>query len=579
MNAADTVSVDFEQLKPYSPRSFVPADADLTDLDTVVGLFKLLIAAPVNSAAQFEQWILNRSELEAALDQAGSILYIRMTCQTDNEERANAFTAFIQTISPAVKPLDDQLNHRFIELNKQYSLDADRYRIYARGIQAAIELFDERNVELQKQVDLLSQEYQKICGSMSVDFQGREHTMPEMSKYLLELDRDLREQAWRASADRRLKDKDKLEELFDKMLKLRHQIALNAGCENFMEYKFRQLQRFDYTPADCKQYHQTVEQVVVPVWRKVLERRKQRMKLDPLRPWDGAVDPLGRTPLKPFEQVSDLISKTQRMFAKVDPNFGEQFAHMASKGLLDLASRKGKAPGGYQSALDESREPFIFMNAVGTDSDVNTLLHEGGHAFHSIACAHDEIKDYRHAPMEFCEVASMAMELLAREYMEEFYSADDKQRSIQDHLEDIIFILPWVATIDSFQHWIYENPDHTPEQRRQKWIETYRRFSSGVTDWSGLEEQEAYLWHRQLHIFEVPFYYIEYGIAQLGALQVWRNAQSDWSGAIDKYKQGLALGGSRSVTEIYEAAGIKFDFSREIIEPLIDAVRSKIDLA
>lgn len=579
MGSAEVSALDFDQLKPYQPRSFVPADADLTDLQTVKDLYAKLIASEVTSDEQFAQWIYDRSELEATVDQAGSILYIRMTCQTDDEARAKAFTEFLEKISPAIKPLDDQLNQRFVELNKSYSIDQERYAEYSRAIQADIDLFEQRNVDLQTQVDLLSQEYQKICGSMMVEFDGEERTMPQMGKYLLEQDRDLRERAWKASANRRMQDKDKLDEIFDKMLNLRHQIALNAGCDNFMEYKFRQLHRFDYTPADCKQYHDTVEKLVVPVWKKVCERRKARMKLDQLKPWDTSVDPLGLPPLKPFDKVDELIVKCQKMFQRVDPDLGNQFQEMADAGLLDLASRKGKAPGGYQSSLDESRKPFIFMNAVGTDSDVNTLLHEGGHAFHTMACRADHLKDYRHGPMEFNEVASMAMELLAREYIDEFYSEDEKKRSIQEHLEDIIFILPWVATIDCFQHWIYENPQHTAAERRAKWVEIYRRFSSGSVDWSEFAEIEEYLWHRQLHIFEVPFYYIEYGIAQLGALQVWQNAKRDWSGAIRDYRKGLALGGSKPLPEIYQTAGIKFDFSAEIIGPLMDAIQTSIDLS
>lgn len=578
MSSFETTSLEFDQLLPFQPRQFIPSNTDLTNIETVISLYNDLIGRSITSSKEFEQWILDRSELDAGLEQAGSILYIRMTCQTDDESRANAYSQFIENVSPAVKPLDDKLNKIFLELKNKYTLDQNRYAVYARDIKAQVELFTQKNVGLQTKIDLLSQDYQKICGAMSVTFEGKEHTLPEMSKYLLEQDRELREKAWRASGERRLQDKDKLEDLFDQMLNIRDQIASNAGCKNFVEYKFRSLQRFDYTPDDCKQYHQTVKETVVPLWTEICLRRKHKMKTETLRPWDGAVDPLGRPPLKPFKQVSELINKCRKMFNLVDPDFGNQFSSMSEAGLLDLASRKGKAPGGYQCSLDESRRPFIFMNAVGIDADINTLLHEGGHAFHTLACSHDPLVDYRHGPMEFNEVASMAMELLAGEYLDEFYSKEDKQRSRESHLEDIIYVLAWVATIDSFQHWIYENPKHSRQQRRDQWVEVRRKFSGGVYEWGGLEEFESYLWHRQLHIFEVPFYYIEYGIAQLGALQVWQNAKKDWKKSIQDYKNGLALGGSKSLPEIYTTAGIRFDFSISIIQPLMDAVKQELKL-
>jgi len=310
--------------------------------------------------------------------------------------------------------------------------------------------------------------------------------------------------------------------------------------------------------------------VVVPAYREILEARKSQMGLNELRPWDTSVDPLGRGPLKPFDDVKDLVDKCQTIFQGVDPAIGSVFEDMARRGLLDLESRKGKAPGGYQSTLNESRKPFIFMNAVGLDGDVRTLLHEGGHAFHAFACAHYDLLDYRHAPMEFCELASMSMELLGDGFMEEFYSPEDAQRSRQEHLEGVVSVLAWVALIDAFQHQIYENPKQTIEQRRAIWLDLRKRFSADTIDWSGLEEAEANMWHRQLHIFEVPFYYIEYAIAQLGALQIWAHSMRDFAQAVGAYKKGLSLGGSRPLPELFEATNCRFDFSQATIAPLID---------
>jgi oligoendopeptidase F len=439
-----------------------------------------------------------------------------------------------------------------------------------------VELFRYQNVPLQTEEALLSQQYQTLCGAMTVEFDGEECTLPQMRKFLLEPDRTVRESAWRTVARRRLADRDKLEELFARMLGLRRQIAGNAGCRDYQRYKFCQYHRFDYAPEDCRAFGRAVEHCVVPLHDEIMRRRRQTMELDELRPWDTSVDPHGRPPLKPFEDVGRLVSGAFEAFSRTDPELGRQFAEMARMGLLDLSSRKGKAPGGYQETLSEARRPFIFMNAVGVDDDLHTLLHEGGHAFHALACADEPLLAYRHAPMEFCEVASMSMELLAGEHLSVFYDAEDLKRSRRQHLETIVWLLPWVATIDSFQDWIYSHPDHSADERRAAWLAARERFGGSVVDWSGLDEERAYEWHRQLHIFELPFYYIEYGIAQLGALQVWARARQDGPQALADYRSALVLGGSRPLPELFEAAGIRFDFSEDTMKPLVDAVAEEL---
>jgi len=569
--------LDLERLPRYRQRRFVPDDACLTDKDQVVALYQKLLDREIESAEQLETWLEDISEVGAAVDQQNSVLYIRMTCQTDDEQRAKAYQDFIEKVMPAVMPLGDKINRRYLELRARFELDRQRYQVHDRDIRADVELFRDENVPLQTKEALLSQEYQRITGAMTVRFQGLERTLPEMAKFLQETDRDLREQAWRAVARRRLEDRDRLEQLFDRMLRIRQQIASNAGFKNLAEYKFKSYHRFDYTIDDCKRYHDTVGRLVVPVWRRVLEDRREQMKLDRLRPWDTAVDPLGREPLRPFEHTDKLLSGCAGIFNRIDPALGGQFRMMIETGLLDLESRKGKAPGGYQSTLNETRKPFIFMNAVGLDRDVWTLLHEAGHAFHSLACAGDPLLSYRHGPMEFCEVASMGMEMLAGDRLGEFYNNQDRKRSRQEHLESIIMILPWVATVDSFQHWIYENPDHSREQRARAWLDIRDRFSGGVVDWSGLDQERKYAWHRQLHIFEYPFYYIEYGIAQLGALQLWVRYRNDGRSAIGDYRKALSYGGSKPLPELFSAAGLDFDFSEKTIAPLMDAVTEELD--
>ncbi len=566
-------------LSRYQKRTFVPEDADLRNKEEVVFLYEQLHDREIPSSEKVEQWLLDRSELDAALDQEAGTLYIQMTCQTDHAEYAEDYKKFIETITPAVEPLENKLDQKYLALRERFPFQGSRYEVYDRAIRAGVELFREENVPLKTQVHLLSQEYQSICGGMTVHFKEKEYTLAQMEKFLRETDRTVRESAWAVMAERRLQERDRLDEVFDKMLTARNTIATNAGCDGFCDYQFRAYQRFDYTPQDCKRYHRVIEEVVVPVEKKILERRREQMKLESLRPWDIRVDPLGRPALKPFEKTHGLVGGVTEIFGKVHSQWGTQFHQMAEKGLLDLDSRKGKAPGGYQNTLAEARQPFIFMNAVGLDDDVKTLLHEGGHAFHALACAGEPIHDYRHAPMEFCEVASMSMELLGEEYLSVFYDKEDAQRSRRSHLEGIIQILVWVANIDAFQHWIYENPGHTRQQRAQAWITTWKRFGGNLVNWHGLEKFQESMWHRQLHIFEVPFYYMEYGIAQLGALQIWLNARKDRSGSIARYRKALSLGGSRPLPELFEAAGLKFDFSENTIAPLVRAVEKELELS
>jgi len=576
MNVTSLPDLGIERLKPFQPRSFVPQDTDFKKVSEVQALYKKLVSREIGSSAELEQWLLDRSELEAAIEQTSSVLYIRMTSQTDNPAYAEQYRQFIETTSPVIKQFNDEANKKFLKENTRFPVERKRYDIYVRTVQADSDLFVGKSIPLQTQVSLFSQEYQTVCGAMTVSFKGQDRTLPEMGKFLLEPDRALREAAWQATTQRRLKEKEKLEDLFDRMLGLRDTIARNAGCKNFCDYQFRAYHRFDYTPQDCKVYHKTVEAVVVPLWRDILKKRQKEMKLASLRPWDTSVDERGRPPLKPFQKVESLISGVRNIFEKLDPELFEQFVMMNDLGLLDLSSRKGKAPGGYQSTLPEARKPFIFMNAVGVHDDVTTLLHEAGHAFHALACAHDPLLDYRHGPMEFNEVASMGMELLAGEYLDVFYSPEEKSRARREHFEGVVHILGWVATIDAFQQWIYENPKHSREERRKVWVETFEKYSGRVVDWSGFEEAKAFLWHRQLHIFEVPFYYIEYGIAQLGALQLWVNARKDASAALKAYRHALALGGSRPLPELYKTAGLRFDFSKETIVPLMEAVQKEL---
>ena len=565
-------ALDFDTLAPYQGRSFVPAGADLTQADTVTTLYQQLLERPTTTERQLEAVIADRSELEAAVTQIQSILYIRMTCQTDDPARSRAYQAFVETVEPAVKPLADQLDRKIIAAAEQLAMETPRYAVYFRKIRSDIERFREANIPLQTEDALLSQRYQAVTGAMTVPFDGTEYPMAQMRKFLSETDRSLRQRAWEAMTQRYLADADALNEIYDKMVAVRDTMAHNADFANYRDYKFREYHRFDYTPADCRRFGEAVETHVVPIQRKMLALRAEQMGVDTLRPWDLVVDPLGREPLKPFDSTPAFVEGLHRMFTGLDDQLGEGFKVLMDHGLLDLDSRKGKAPGGYQSTLNEARKPFIFMNAVGNNDDLRVLMHEGGHAFHALACAADPLLDYRHSPMEFAEVASMSMEFLSASQLSACYDEPQQARWWRQQLETVVRLLLSVAVNDAFQHWVYENPAHTGQQRVDMWVELNDRFGTGQVDWTGFEQARRLQWHAILHLFQVPFYYIEYGIAQLGAIGLWQQSQQDMATALANYKKALALGGSQPLPKLFEAAGLPFDFSATTIQPLAETV-------
>ena len=557
------------------PRKYIAKGEALDSWGKIEPYFDELHARPLDTGEVLDQWLADFSELLAVIDQVGTDRRVRMTCQTDDAARKAAFLDFVENLEPKCKPRTHELHVRFTRSPAADGLPPDRYSVLARSIRARVELFREENVPLETEEARLVQQYQQVSGAQTVYFDGKEQTLPQLARYAERNDRDIRAEAWKAEAGRRLLDADALEDVFDQLIRLRHKIARNAGCTDYRQFAFKSMERFDYTPADCMAFHDAVERAAVPALRSLQEQRQAALGVDPLRPWDLAVDLKGRPPLRPFDSAFELCQKVSRVFHRIDPALGGQFDEMNTRGYLDLESRKGKAPGGYQANYEESRHPFIFMNAVGMQRDVRTLVHEGGHAFHYYAARHDPLLAYRSCPIEFAEVASFAMELLALEGLDEFYDAEGAARAKRAQLEGILALFPWVATIDAFQHFLYTNADHTREQRRERWLELHERFG-GLADFTDHEEALACSWQRQLHLFEVPFYYIEYGIAQLGALQVWRNALGDRPDAIARYRRALALGGSRPLPEIFDAAGAKFDFSYDTLTPLIDLIHAEL---
>ena len=567
----------FGKLAAAKPRSFVPSVIDLGDWPQIAPLFDQLEtrAAQAKSAADLEKWLLDWSELSAALDEEASRRNIAMTCHTDNADAEKAYLHFVEHVEPQLKPRQFALEKLYVAHPQRKNLPRARYEVFDRDVVNHVALFRPENVALETEEAKLGQQYQKLIGSQTVTFRGEEKTLVQMGRYLEEPDRTLRQEAWELVAKRRLVDVDKCEEIMDELIKLRHQIAQNAGFENYLEFVFRQKGRFDYTPADCVKFHDAIEGEIMPAVREIQGERQRQLKLNSLCPWDLAVDPQNRAPLKPFADVGEMVSRTQKIFNHLDGGLAANFQEMQDLKLLDLDNRKGKAPGGYQSTLSEARVPFIFMNAVGLQRDVETILHEAGHAFHAQATRGEDLYSYRNAPIEFCEVASMAMELLGNEFLEEFYAPIEANRARKTHLEGIIGFFPWMAVVDGFQHWIYKHPGHTRAERKAAYLQLMDRFGGDV-DYSGFAEVRAHSWHRQLHIFLYPFYYVEYGIAQLGALQVWANSRRDKARALADYKTALALGGSRPLPELFSAAGCKLEFSATTIKPLIQLANTEL---
>ena len=559
-------------------RQYLPEDFAVSTWANLEPYFKELLARELPDAKALQQWFQDRSELESALAEDAGWRYIRMTTDTTNEEATQRYNDFVQNIQPHMAPYSDKLNRKALDHPQLDSLNAEGYEIMLRSMRKDVEIFREENIPLNTEIQTETQKYGQLTGSMTIEHEGQELTLQQAGVLLQRTDRELREAIYHKIQDRRLQDAEPLDALFTKLISLRNQVAQNAGFANFRDYKFKSMGRFDYSAEDCFAFHEAVASEVVPLHNDLMVQRKEALKLDTLRPWDKAVDVTGKPPLEPFSGGTDLLEKTIRVFNKLDRYLGERLEIMREMGHLDLESRKGKSPGGYNYPLMEVGVPFIFMNATSTVRDMVTLLHEGGHAVHSFLTRDLELVDFKNTPSEVAELASMSMELLTMDYWDEYFdNEEDLKRAKRNHLEDLLFTLPWVATIDQFQHWIYENPNHTIEERISNWNQIYDRFADSTTDWSGLEEHKNYVWQKQLHLYQVPFYYIEYGFAQLGAIAVWKNYKENPEQGLKGYMNALKLGYTKSIPEVYEAAGIRFDFSREYIRELVAFVRGELE--
>jgi oligoendopeptidase F len=558
-------------------RHFVPVEIDFADFSQLQPLYDQLLKRPLESTGDLERWLKDFSELSSAVDEYGARLYIDKSCHTDDPQIEKRFMQFVEEIEPRLKPLYFAMQKKFLAAPAVSLLDEKRYGILIRKWRADVEIFRPANIPLETELTRLNNEYDKLNGAMMVVFEGKERTLQQMARYSEQTDRGLRQRAWETVTARRMKDCEAIEKIFDQQMVLRAKIAANIDLPSYRDYIWKAYKRFDYTPEQCLQFADAIATSCVPLVKKLDAERQEDLALASLRPWDTAVDPKNRLPLEPFKEgeTEEFINRTKAIFERLSPELAEDFESLRTNNNLDLDSRKGKQPGGYQSSLEESRQPFIFMNAAGLQRDVETLLHEGGHAFHALAARHEELVFLRSAPMEFCEVASMSMELLGAEHFDVFYNPADAARARRNMIEGIIRFFPWMATIDSFQHWLYQNPGHTREQRKTEWLRLSDRFGGNV-DWTGLEKVRESNWQRQLHLFHSPFYYIEYGIAQLGALQIWLKSKEDPRRALSNYRAALKLGGTKPLPELFGAAGIRFDFSEKTLKPLMNALAEEL---
>lgn len=565
-------------LKRATNRKYIPSGFKLSEWESLLPFFEELLEREIYSVKELEMWLLDRSELDAFISESFAWRYINISTDSADKEAQQAYQYIIQEFSPRVADYNHQLNVKFVDCAFRKQLDPTRYGIYQKSISNHVSLFREESIDIETAIQIESKKHGKIFSEMSINIDEAQLTLQKASALLEETDRDYRVDVYHKINQRILNDADSLEDIFSSLIKKRHQIAINAGFENYRDYRFQELGRFDYTPKDCYDFHEAIQVEILPIVDQLYTYRKEKLGIDNLRPWDLHVDPSGKAPLRPFTDMDDLITKATRCLQSVHPQFGQVLSIMKKMGHLDLDSRPGKRPGGYNMPLLMTGIPFIFMNASRSIGDMRTLLHECGHAVHAYLTRDLPLSFTKRVPSEVAELAAMSMELLTMDHWETFFpNKEDLKRAKLQQLETVLKILPWIATIDKFQHWLYTNVDHTKEERKENWLKIFKSFNSSVIDHSEVEEYAAHLWHKQLHLFEVPFYYIEYGMAQLGAIAIWKHYRNSPATTVEAYKSALRLGYTRNISDIYKTAGIAFDFSKEYIHELGQFIKKEID--
>ena len=556
------------------PRKYISPDFSPKDKDGLIAVYDKLLSYPVSSEKEFIEFIEFWSEFACVVDEAGSIAYVKMTCDTKSKEADDEYLHLVQNIFPICHEYEDKVKKKFLGSEFLNKIDQSYFGLFIKQTKSEDEIYRKENIDLFTKDSVLCQNYQKITGAWMVDYDGKRQTTQQIMVYQENPDRSIRESAYRARVAVHMEDVSKLEDLYDEMLVVRKQIAINAGFKNYRDYKFVANARFDYTPEDCLRFHSAIEESLVPLLTEWNKEKCKKLNISSLRPWDLYVDPDSKGMIKAFDTEEEFCDKVQKIFEDVHPKTGEYFRFMRENKLLDLSSREGKAPGGYMTELSERRVPFIFMNAVGTKRDVDTLLHEGGHSIHAFQAREQVLKGYRSSPLEFAEVASMSMELLGRPFFKYVYKPEDIERVKKEQLVKIVEFFPFMSMIDSFQHWVYTTEDNGREARGKKWQELNRRFQPYL-DMSGMDEIEKTRWQYP-HVYTVPFYYIEYGIAQVGALQVWKNSLKNPKKAVDDYLSGLALGGSKPLPDLFKAANISFAMDKNTLSELVSIIKEQV---
>lgn len=564
---ASIIHKDYERV--FLDTAFLPKEA--VQLDAA---YKVLLDKTISDKSSLENFLMHWSELNSIVDEASSIAYVNMTRDTKNAEYEKSYMQMVEEIYPLCDNYENLLKEKFLSSDFINQLDPDYYKLFIKRTKSEKDIFRTENTDLFVQDAKLSQSYQKITGSWMVTYEEKPYTIQQISVFQENLDRQIREKTYHIRVEPHLKDKDKLDDIFDEMLLVRNKIALNSGFANYRDYAFVSKGRFDYTPDDCLRMHDAIEETIVPILNEWSKEKCKKLSIDSLRPYDLYVDPDSSGAIKAFESEEELVDKVENIFLNLNDLTGEYFRYMKKNLLLDLSSREGKAPGGYMTELSEKRVPFIFMNAVGSKRDVDTLLHEAGHSFHAFQARDQILKSYRSSPLEFAEVASMSMELLGRKYFHFIYSEEDIEKVKREQLKKIIEFFPFMSMIDSFQHWVYTAKDNDRVARGKKWRELNSRFQPYL-DMTGLDAILESRWQYP-HVFTSPFYYIEYGIAQIGALMVWKNSLTDEKKAMKDYLKALSLGGSVSLPELFQACNIQFVMDKKSLQELLDLIKQEL---
>ncbi len=559
-------------------RSYIPELFSFENWDALAPYYTELQNRTIGSLSELEQWLKDKSELESVVEEDGRWRYIRVTCNTNDQEARKAHEFFINEIKPHLIEAKSLLNKKLMESDFNRQLDRNVYFTLLSTIQSQLHLHEEENIEALRQLELKEQEYPAIIGNLTIEHDGKEYTLPAAANFLQENDRQLRETIYHKIHNQRLQCAEQLDDLFTDLIQKRDAIAKKVGFSNYRDYRMTELVRMDYTPYDCAQFHESIKACFMPLVNNYAKAKRELLGLNSIRPWDMEVEVVQAPPLKPFSNAEDLVDKTLECLTAVRPYFGSCLCTMRKMGHLDLDSRKGKAPGGYNMSLPESNVPFIFMNAVSSVRDLITMVHESGHAVHSFLSADLSLREFKDYPSEIAEVASMSMELFTMEHWQVYFKDEQElNRAKLQLFQRIISIFLWVATIDKFQHWVYTNPQHTKAERSAKWLEIFYEYSSPEIDYSGLDNYIQYRWQAQIHLFEFPFYYIEYAIAQLGAIAMWKQYKENQEQALDNYMAALKLGYTKPLKELFATAGIRFDFSRAYIQSLTDFLNEEIN--